>query len=160
MNDINVVTINGRLTKNCEERTTQSGTSVTRFSIANGYSRKDGDEWKNETNYFDVVMLGKAGMSQYLVKGRQVSIQGELRQSRWEDQNGNPRSRVEIVVCSIQLLAEPKQEGSQQQTQAQTQARPQAQKPAPAPAKTEDQVIDEITAEVFPDKDVDDDVPF
>ena len=46
---------------------------------------------------------GAEAVSQYLLKGKQVGIQGELRQNRWE-QEGQKRSKVEIFVTNLQLL--------------------------------------------------------
>ena len=56
-------------------------------------------------DFFDVVLFGRQGESinQYLTKGKQVAIQGELRQDRWE-QDGQSRSKVEIVATNVQLL--------------------------------------------------------
>lgn len=112
--DINVIVINGRLTKDAEKRVMTSGTAIVNFSIANGYRKKSGEEWKDETNFFEVVYMGKGAEAvfQYLTKGRQVSIDGELRQNRWE-QDGQNKSKVVILARSVQLLAEPKQEASQ-----------------------------------------------
>jgi single-strand DNA-binding protein len=58
-----------------------------------------------EANFFDIVLWGKQGetLSQYLQKGKQVGINGELRQDRWE-QDGQNRSRIEIVANNLQLL--------------------------------------------------------
>jgi single-strand DNA-binding protein len=83
--------------------------AICRFSIAvNRRKRTADNRWEDEANFFDCTMFGKSAESinQYLEKGRQVSIIGELRQSRWE-QDGQSRSRVEIAVNSLQLLSSP-----------------------------------------------------
>jgi single-strand DNA-binding protein len=105
MTDINRVIIIGRLTRDCETKFTQSGQAVCKFSIAVNRKRKVGDQWEDEANFFDAVLWGRQAesLNQYLVKGKQVAIDGELRQDRWE-QDGQKRSRVEIVVGSIELL--------------------------------------------------------
>ena len=107
-NDLNVVVLNGRLTRDCELKATTGGTSVCRFSIAVNRRKKTGDSWGDEVNYFDVVLWGRSAESlqSYLTKGRQVSIEGELRQSRWE-QDGVQRSRVEVYANNVQLLSTP-----------------------------------------------------
>ncbi|MFQ3547219.1 MAG: single-stranded DNA-binding protein, partial [Termitinemataceae bacterium] len=53
----------------------------------------------------DVVLWGRSGetLNQYLVKGKQVAVEGELRQDRWE-QDGQNRSKVEILANNVQLL--------------------------------------------------------
>ena len=105
MTDINTTVIGGRLTKDSELKTTTTGTGVVRFSVANGYSRKDGDEWKNESNFFDVVFIGKRAeaIQKYLVKGVAVIVCGVLRQSRWEI-NGEKKSKVEILADNVQFF--------------------------------------------------------
>ena len=104
-NDINSVTLVGRLTRDAELRYTNSGTAVCKFSIAVNRSRKSGDSWQDEAHFFDVVLWGRQGeaIQKYLGKGKQVAVQGELRQNRWE-QNGQTRSRVEVHAINVQLL--------------------------------------------------------
>ncbi len=103
--DVNVVVLVGRLTRDSELRYTNSGTAICRFSLAVNRRKRSGDSWDTEANFFDVVLWGKQGeaLQRYLEKGKQVSVSGELRQSRWE-QNGQNRSRVEIVASTLQLL--------------------------------------------------------
>jgi single-strand DNA-binding protein len=104
--DINVVVLVGRLTRDCEMKSTAQGTSVCRFSVAVNRRKRTGDKWEDEVSYIDVVLWGKSAetLSSYLTKGRQVSIQGELRQNRWE-QNGQKYSKIEVIANSVQLLA-------------------------------------------------------
>jgi len=103
--DINSVVVLGRLTRDAELRYSNSGTAICKFAIANNYSRKQGDNWNEETNFFDAVLMGRRAeaLHKYLVKGKQVGVSGELRQSRWE-QDGQKRSRVEIFVNDVNLL--------------------------------------------------------
>ena len=106
-NDLNVVALVGRLVREAEVKYSNSGSAMVRFSIAVNRSRRSGDgSWTDEASYFDCLYAGKSaeGISQYLDKGRQVAIQGELRQNRWTDQEGQTRSRVEIFVNSLSLL--------------------------------------------------------
>ena len=105
--DLNRVTIIGRLTRDAELKSTGSGISVSKFSIAVNRRTKNGDEWKDEASFFDVTLFGKQAESldQYLLKGKQVAIDGELRQERWTDnQTGQQRSKVVIVADNVQLL--------------------------------------------------------
>lgn len=103
--DVNVVVLVGRLTRDAELRYTNSGTAICRFSLAVNRRKRSGDSWDTEANFFDVVLWGKQGeaLQRYLEKGKQVSVAGELRQSRWE-QNGQNRSRVEVAATTLQLL--------------------------------------------------------
>ena len=107
-NDINVVVLVGRLVRDCEVKVTAGGTSVCRFSVAINRRKKTGETWADEVNYFDVSLWGRSAdtLKPYLTKGRQVSIEGELRQNRWE-QDGQARSKVEIFANQVQLLSSP-----------------------------------------------------
>ena len=104
-NDINHVVLVGRLTRDAELRYANSGTPICKFSIANNYSRKQGEQWTEETNFFDCAMFGRRAeaVHKYLTKGKQVGVDGELRFSKWE-QDGQPRSKVEVHVNDLQLL--------------------------------------------------------
>ena len=103
--DINRVVLIGRLTRDAEQKSIASGQTVTKFSIAVNRRRKNGDQWEDEASFFDVVLWGRQGeiLHQYLLKGKQVCVDGELRQDRWQ-QDGQNRSKVEIVASNVQLL--------------------------------------------------------
>jgi single-strand DNA-binding protein len=105
MVDLNHVVLIGRLTRDAELKYTSSGQAVCKFSIAVNRRKKSGDQWVDEPNFFDIVLWGRQGetLNQYLVKGKLVGVDGELRQDRWE-QDGQNRSKVEIVAANIQLL--------------------------------------------------------
>lgn len=105
MADVNHVVLIGRLTKDAALTYTSGGAAVCKFAIAVNRRKKNGDKWEDEASFFDVVGFGKyfESVNQYLVKGKQVAVEGELRQSRWE-QDGQPRSKVEIMANSVQLL--------------------------------------------------------
>ncbi|MBR3814854.1 MAG: single-stranded DNA-binding protein [Spirochaetaceae bacterium] len=105
MNDLNQVMIIGRLTRDAELKYTAGGFAIASFSIAVNRRRKNGEQWVDEVSYFDVSLFGKSAenLNQYLIKGKQVGIQGELRQDRWE-QDGQTRSKVFIVASNVQLL--------------------------------------------------------
>ncbi|MCR5761195.1 MAG: single-stranded DNA-binding protein [Sphaerochaetaceae bacterium] len=153
-NDINVVVLVGRLTRDCDIRSTQSGMSVCRFSVAVNRRKKTGDSWGDEANFFDVVLMGKSADSlrSYLTKGRQVSVEGELRQSRWE-QDGQSHSKIEIIANNVQLLSSP---GTQSTSEPGSYGNAQRSNPAPqqtsAPAS-----MPAAGPEAFEDKD---DIPF
>jgi single-strand DNA-binding protein len=105
MADINQVILIGRLTRDVELKYTNSGFAIANLSLAVNRRVKRDDTWQDEGNFFNCVLIGKRAeaLAQYLVKGKQIGIQGELRQNRWE-QDGQPRSRVEIFINDIQLL--------------------------------------------------------
>ncbi|MCH5291878.1 MAG: single-stranded DNA-binding protein [Treponema sp.] len=103
--DLNSVALVGRLTRDADLRYLQSGTAVASISIAVNRSRKDGDQWVSEVNYFDVSYFGKSAeaLKQYLTKGKQIAVQGSLKQDRWE-KDGQKFSKVQIVANNIELL--------------------------------------------------------
>jgi len=105
MADINHVVLVGRLVKDAELKYTASGQAVSKFSLAINRRKKNGDQWEDEVNYFDVVLWGRQGeaVNQYLTKGKLVGVDGELRQDRWQ-QDGQTRSKVEIIASNVQLL--------------------------------------------------------
>ncbi|MDR2631774.1 MAG: single-stranded DNA-binding protein [Spirochaetaceae bacterium] len=105
MADLNHVVLIGRLTRDAELKYTSSGQPVCKFSLAVNRRKKNGEQWVDEVSYFDIVLWGRQGesLNQYLVKGKMVGIEGELRQDRWE-QDGQNRSKVEIVANNLQLL--------------------------------------------------------
>jgi single-strand DNA-binding protein len=105
MADLNHVVLIGRLTRDAELKYTAGGQAVCKFSIAVNRRRKNGDQWEDEANFFDIVLWGRQGesLNQYLVKGKMIGVEGELRQDRWQ-QDGQNRSKVEIVANNIQLL--------------------------------------------------------
>lgn len=103
--DINRVVLVGRLTRDAELSYTNTGFALTKFSIAVNRRKKSGDQWVDEANFFDIVIWGKRGeaLNQYLTKGQQIAVEGELRQERWE-KDGMKRSKVSIEATNIQLL--------------------------------------------------------
>ena len=105
MPDVNHVILIGRLTRDAELKYTSGGMAVCKFAIAVNKRRKQGEQWVDEANYFDIVLWGRSGetLNQYLVKGKQVAVEGELHQNRWE-QDGQARSKIEINATNCQLL--------------------------------------------------------
>lgn len=115
MNDLNNVNLIGRLTRDAELRYSSGGMGICKFSIAVNRSVKKNDKWQDEASFFDCTVFGKTAenISQFLTKGQQVCISGELVQNRWEHE-GKQMSRVEINVNHVQLIGE-KSEKPQQQ---------------------------------------------
>lgn len=105
MADINTVSMIGRLTRDAELSYTPGGMAIASLSIAINRSVKKGEQWVEEADYFDVKVFGNQGknLAQYLTKGKQIGIEGYLRQERWE-KDGQKKSRVIINANNIQLL--------------------------------------------------------
>lgn len=119
MQDLNFVSIIGRVTKDPELKYTQSGTAVLGLSIAVNRSQKQGNECKDVASFFDVSVWGKQAetLNQYLHKGKQIGVAGHLEQQRWTSADGSNRSKVVIMAESIQLLGGNEQGGQQKQPQ-------------------------------------------
>jgi single-strand DNA-binding protein len=116
MEDINVVMLNGRLTKDSDLSYTKSGYPLCKFDIAVNRRIKQGDSWTERADFFTINLWGKIGesLNQYLVKGQQVSVQGKLNQDRWEDKDGSKRSRIIVSAEKIQLVGGKKESVSQE----------------------------------------------
>jgi len=103
--DVNYVVLVGRLTRDANLKFTNSGLPICEFSLALNRRTKQGETWTEEAHFFDVTLFGKQGeaVAQYMTKGTQIAVEGELRQDRWE-QDGQKRSKIKIVANNVQLL--------------------------------------------------------
>ncbi len=104
--NINSVVITGNLTRDPELRNTPSGTSVCGMRVAVNSRRKEGDQWVDKPNYFDVTVWGAQGenCATYLSKGRPVAVQGRLDWREWEAKDGSKRQSIEIIAETVQFL--------------------------------------------------------
>jgi single-strand DNA-binding protein len=104
----------GHLGRDPEMRYTPSGRPVTTFSVATSRSWNTSDgERRSDTEWFNVVAWGSLAeiCKQYLAKGQQVYIEGRLQTRRWEDDDGNKRTTVEIVSKEMIMLGDRKKKG-------------------------------------------------
>ena len=99
---LNYIAIHGRLTRDPESRTTQSGVSVCNFTVAvdSSYSRQ-GDE--KQTTYFDCVAWRSLAdlVSKHFHKGKEIVVTGEMQSRKWQDKDGNNRVSWEIQANSV-----------------------------------------------------------
>ncbi len=105
----NQVILMGNLTRDPEMRTTPNGTNVCNFSLALNRSYKNADgEWQEVTDFIDIVAWGTLGerVAQYLTKGRPALVSGRLTSRSWE-QDGQKRSKVEVVANDVTFLGGP-----------------------------------------------------
>lgn len=109
MTDINHVVLIGNLTRNVTDNERDfgfaaNGQARANVSIAVNRSKKVGDEWQDETSFFDVTIWGKTAenLKPYLTKGQRIAVDGYLKQDRWE-KDGQKFSRITIVANSVQL---------------------------------------------------------
>lgn len=106
MTDLNTVILVGRLTKDLELKYTTNGMAVGTGSIAVNREAVRNSEKVKETSFFNFSMFGKIAESlkMYMTKGKQICLQGALKQRTWNDENGGKHSVVEIIVENVQLL--------------------------------------------------------
>ena len=97
----NTMTVIGNLTRDPELRFTPSGAAVANFGIAWNMKGKDGQE--DRVSFFDVVCWRQLAenVSDSLVKGSRVVVHGRLDQRSWQNQEGEKRSKVELVADDV-----------------------------------------------------------
>ena len=100
---MNHVSLIGNLTRDPELRTTPAGTSVSDLRLAINRPKKNGED--QGADYVDVTTFGPVADScaRYLTKGRQIAVDGRLRHSEWDSDNGK-RQRLEVVASQIDFL--------------------------------------------------------
>jgi len=137
MADLSVAVLVGRLTRDAELRYVTSGQAICHFSVATSSKKKKGDQWVDEASFWEVDLWGKQGesLNQYLVKGKLVAVEGTMSQDHWE-QDGQNRSKVEIMANNVQLLG-----GGQDRPQS---SAPQPSQPAPSSSNSEDGFDDDL----------------
>jgi single-strand DNA-binding protein len=102
----NQVILMGNLTRDPELRQTPNGQNVCSFSLALNRAYKGADgQWQEATDYVDIVAWGPLGerVAQYLNKGSQCLVNGRLQSRSWE-QDGQKRSKVEVVAQDVTFL--------------------------------------------------------
>jgi len=134
---MNIFTFTGNLARDCEIRSTTSGTATCEFTVAvsSGYGDKEKTSWAS------CVIFGKRAEGKlpgYLVKGQKVAISGELTQETWQKTEGGTGFKLKVVVNSLDLIgareqpsAPAQQRAPQQPAQQQGYETPQYQSPAP-----------------------------
>ncbi len=105
---VNKVIIVGNLGRDPEVRYSQAGMAICNFSVAVTERVKDGDAWKDATEWFRVVTFGKTAENagQYLQKGRQVYVEGRLRTSKYKDKEGVEKTSVELIANQLTFLGQ------------------------------------------------------
>jgi single-strand DNA-binding protein len=115
--NVNKVIVAGNLTRDPETRTISSGQTVTSFGLATNrfWTDKETGQKQKQTEYHNIVVWGKLGelAQEYLKKGSLAFVEGRLQTNVWEDQQGNKRSKTEIVAEKLQFG--PKTSGSSNQ---------------------------------------------
>lgn len=113
MSCVNKVMMLGNLTRDPELRYLPNGTACLEFSLAlnNSYTKKDGVK-VDEVSYIDCVKMGSGaeGVCEFLKKGRQLHVEGRLKQDRWETQDGQKRSKIVVMADRLTFVGSPKKD--------------------------------------------------
>jgi single-strand DNA-binding protein len=107
MANLNKVFLIGNLTRDPELRYIPSGTAVANFGLATNriYTTQDGER-KEEVCFVDIVTWAKTAenCANYLTKGSPIFIEGYLQFRTWETDDGQKRSKHEVVARNVQFL--------------------------------------------------------
>jgi single-strand DNA-binding protein len=103
---VNKVILLGHLGKDAETRFTPSGVARSTFTIATNRRWKDqqSGEWKEETDWHNVVLWRSENLANYLLKGKQVYVEGRLQTRSYDDKDGQKRYMTEVVADDVLLL--------------------------------------------------------
>ncbi len=101
----NTVTLVGNVTRDPELRFTPSGQAVASFGLAvnRRWQNRANQEWEEQTSFFDVKCWAQMAenVSESLQRGTRVIVNGRLEQRSWETENGDKRSKVEVVADEV-----------------------------------------------------------
>ena len=149
---INRVILVGNLGQDPEIRYMPNGSAVANFSVATSESWKDKQtgEQKDRTEWHRVVVFGRLAeiAGEYIRKGTQVYLEGQLQTRKWQDQSGQDRYTTEVVINPIggtlQILGSRSDDSNQQQSNQ--------------PNKQQSTIVPPPTS--LPETHFDDDIPF
>ena len=156
---INKVILLGHLGKDAETKFTPSGISLSKFSLATNRRTKDqqSGEWKDITDWHNIVMWRTENVANYLLKGKQIYLEGRIETRSYEDKDGQKKYITEVVceASNAVLLGGGRgdQAGAGDYAQPVSMPRAAAQRPQTPPAAP-------MPADDFSQGITDDDVPF
>lgn len=103
MSNVNTVAVSGNLVADPELKTLPSGTVVAELRMATNRSRKTDDGYVDEASYFDISAFGKFAelIGRKCRKADPVTVTGRLEQQRWQNSEGENRSKVVIIANEI-----------------------------------------------------------
>lgn len=106
MASLNHVILLGNLTRDPDLRYTPAGVAVTTFSLAVNQRMRQGEDWKNEVCYIDIVVFGRQAetVAEYLAKGSLALVEGRLHWRQWATQDGQRRHQHHVVARTVQFM--------------------------------------------------------
>ena len=144
MGSVNKAILVGNLGRDAELRYTPGGAAVATLSLATTeiWNDKSGQR-QEKTEWHRIVLWGKQAetLQEYLLKGRQIFVEGRLQTRKWDDRDGNTKYTTEVRADRVVLLGrrddggggDPRPERQEQQQAPATSG-------APAPELTEDDI--------------------
>lgn len=105
LNNLNSLLIEGNLVRDPELSYTPKGTAVCKFTVASNRFFKQEQETQKEVSFFEVTTWARLAevCGEYLKKGRGVRVVGRLKQDRWTDPEGKPRSRIYVIAEHVEF---------------------------------------------------------
>jgi len=103
---VNKVILIGNLGRDAETKFTPSGVAATRFSVATSrrWKDKESEEWKEDTNWTNVLLWRAENLANYLLKGKQVYVEGRLQTRSYDDKDGKKVYATEVIAEEVVLL--------------------------------------------------------
>ncbi len=149
---VNKVILVGNLGRDAETKFTPAGVARITFPIATSRRWKDQQtgEWREETEWHNVVLWRQENLASYLTKGKQLYVEGRLQTRSYDDREGNKRYITEIVAENVVLLGS-RGEAPPETSYGEPAAAPRNAEPGPKPAAEPSPFNSGVT---------DDDVPF
>ncbi|MBI3600404.1 MAG: single-stranded DNA-binding protein [Nitrospinae bacterium] len=143
MASLNKVFLMGNLTRDPELRYTPGGAAVASFGLAVNRKYKQGEEVKEETCFVDITVWAKQAenCAEYLSKGSGVLVEGRLSYRSWETEEGQKRSKIEVVANNVQFLPRRGEQGGSKGGLAENSAAPEKE---PSARQAHDVVEDDV----------------
>ncbi len=117
MASLNKVTLCGNLTRDPELRYSSNGKAVAKLPLAINSRYRQGDQYHESVCYIDVVVFGRQAeiAAEHLTLGSPILVEGRLNLATWEGQDGQRKSKHEVIASNVQFL--PRGQGSNRQAE-------------------------------------------
>ncbi len=128
MASLNKIMLIGNVGQDPELRYTPDGNPVANFSIAVNRRRRVGEEFKDETEWFNIVCFSRTAenVNQYLTKGQKVYVEGRFQSSEYVGQDGNQRKSYEVIANEVTFLSTRSEAESTNPNNTQNQEKPES----------------------------------
>jgi single-strand DNA-binding protein len=151
--NVNKVLLIGNLTRDPELKTLPSGRPVINFGLATNRMWNDqSGQRQQQTEFHNIVAFGKPAelIHQYMKKGASLFVEGRLQTRTWDAQDGNKRSRTEVIVENFQFGPRGGASTGTSTGYANNNSSSEAQQPSPDNVETVEYPDDEVNPEEIP----------